>query len=81
MSGEIDNLILEHLLYIRAAVDATRQDIKDLTIRVGMLEMQFAGVGREIAGLHAQYALVSTRIDRVDQRLERIERRLGLVDA
>lgn len=77
----MDNLVLEHLRHIRAAVDATRQDIRDLTLRVGMLESQFAGVEGQIAGLNAQYAHVANRIDRVDQRLERIESRIGLVDA
>ncbi len=81
MSGNIDSLALEHLRHIRATVDGTRQDIKDLTLRVGMLETQFAGVEGQIAGLHAQYAHVANRIDRMDQRLEWIERRLGLVDA
>ncbi len=81
MSGELDSLVLEHLRHIRAAVDQTNQKLNDLTIRVGMIETQFAGVEREIAGLYAQYAHVSTRIDRVDTRLEKIERRLGLIDA
>ena len=74
MSGEIDSLVLEHLRHIRAVVDGTRQDIKDLTFRVSTLE-------GNVASLQAQYAHISARIDRVDGRLENIERRLSLVDA
>jgi len=81
MGGDTDNIVLEHLRYIRGAVDQTNHKLSDLTIRVGMIETQFAGVEREIAGLYAQYAHVSTRIDRVDLRLEKIERRLSLIDA
>ncbi|HXC57569.1 MAG TPA: hypothetical protein VNU97_19875 [Rhizomicrobium sp.] len=81
MSGASDNIVLEHLRHIRATVDATRQDIRDLTHRVGMLETQYAGLEGQIAGLHAQYAHVATRIDRVEIRLEKIERRIGLIDA
>ncbi len=74
MSGEMDNLVLEQLRHIRAAVDLTNQRLAELTFRVGMLESN-------MASLQAQYAHVSNRIDRVDERLERIERRIGLVDA
>ncbi len=74
MSGEIDSLVLEQLRHIRAVVEDTRKDIRELMFRVGMLESN-------VAGLQAQYAHVATRIDRVEERLERIERRLGLVDA
>jgi hypothetical protein len=81
MSAEIDNPVLEHLRHIRAAVEQNNQKLSDLTIRVGMIETQFAGVEREIAGLYPQYAHVSTRFDRVDARLEKIECRLGLIEA
>jgi hypothetical protein len=74
MSGEIDNLVLEHLRHIRAGVDLTNQKIGELTFRVSILE-------GNVASLQAQYAHISARIDRVDGRLENIERRLGLVDA
>jgi DNA repair ATPase RecN len=74
MSGEVDNLVLEHLRYIRSAVDENNHKLTDLTFRVSMLESN-------VAGLLGQYAHVSARIDRVDTRLEKIERRLGLIEA
>jgi len=74
MSAEADNLVLEHLRHIRAAVDVTNQKLTELTFRVGMLESN-------IAALQGQYAHVSTRIDHMDARLEKIERRIGLIEA
>jgi hypothetical protein len=35
----------------------------------------------EIAGLHEDFAGISTRLDRHGERLDRIERRLGLTEA
>jgi predicted nucleic acid-binding Zn-ribbon protein len=67
MSDTGNNIVLEHLRHIRAVVDETRLDIKELKTRVGFLEQQ--------------YANVSNRIDRVEDRLERIENRIGLVEA
>ncbi len=67
MSSSGDNLVLEHLRHIRAAVDDLRLDMKEVKTRLGILEQQ--------------YASVSNRIDRVEDRLERIENRIGLVDA
>jgi chromosome segregation ATPase len=67
MSDPGDNVVLEHLRHIRAVVDETRQDIRELKTRVGILEQQ--------------YASMSNRIDRIEHRLERIETRIGLIDA
>ena len=74
MSDAVDNLVLEQPRDIRMAVEESRRDIKDLDKRVGFLE---EGQDR----LAAQYAHISTRIDRVDLRPERIETRIGLIEA
>lgn len=74
MSGDADNLVLEHLRHIRAAVDLTNQRLTELTFRVGMLENSMASV-------QGQYGHVANRIDRLDERLERIEHRIGLIEA
>jgi hypothetical protein len=66
--------VLEHLRYIRAAVDGLREDAQDLKRRMTSLEMQ-------VAQLHGDFAGQSARIDRVEIRLERIERRLELAPA
>jgi multidrug resistance efflux pump len=67
---EIDNLVLEHLRHIRGAVDALREDMREVKSRLGRLEINLA---------QAQVALAehSTRFDRLETR---VERRLDLVD-
>jgi hypothetical protein len=62
-----DNIVLEHLGHIRGAVDGSREDMREVKGRLGLLENQ--------------YANISTTLDRLDGRVERIERRLDLTDA
>lgn len=64
--SEVENLILEHLRQIRAGQDSLREDMREVKVRLGHLE--------------AQYASLSSRIDRIGERLERVERRLELVE-
>ena len=64
--AESDNLVLEHLRHICGAVDALRDDMREVKDRLGILE--------------SQYASLSTRLDRLDGRVERIEQRLGLAE-
>ncbi|MCB1414417.1 MAG: hypothetical protein KDJ76_14935 [Xanthobacteraceae bacterium] len=64
---EAENLVLEHLRHIRGAVDAMRDDMREVKSRLGILE--------------SQYANLSNRMDRLDMRVERIERRLELSEA
>jgi predicted nuclease with TOPRIM domain len=71
---EVENLILDHLRHLRGAVDALREDMREIKTRLGILENQYAN-------LESQYASVSNRLDRLDARVERIERRLDLADA
>jgi len=67
MAGETENIVLEHLRAIRAAVDGLRDDNREIKTRLGLLEQQ--------------YASLSSRLDRIELRLDRIERRLDLADA
>jgi len=67
---ETDNIVLEHLRHIRGAVDAMREDVREVKHRVGSLE-------REVAHVHVKVAELSERVD----RLERVEKRLDLTDA
>jgi hypothetical protein len=62
-----DDIILEHLLHIRGAVEDTCKDLREIL--------------RGTSGLQKQYANMSNRLDRMDFRIERIERRLDLTDA
>jgi len=67
---ETDNIVLEHLRHIRGAVDAMREDVREVKHRVGSLEC-------EVAHVHVKVAELSERVD----RLERVEKRLDLTDA
>jgi len=67
MMDETANLILEHLRTLRSGVEALREDMREVKIRLTHVEEGLAGVNR--------------RIDRVESRLDRIETRLGLIDA
>ena len=62
-----DDIILEHLLHIRRAVEDTRKDVHEI--------LQGA------VGLQNPCANMSKRLDRMDFRIERIEQRLELTDA
>jgi predicted nucleic acid-binding Zn-ribbon protein len=62
-----DDIVLEHLLHIRGAVEDTRKDLREIL--------------RATNGLQNQYDNMSNRLDRMDFRIERIERRLDLGDA
>jgi hypothetical protein len=64
--AETDNILLAHLLHIRAAIDDARNDIREMMRPNGSLE--------------SRYANMSDRLDRMDVRLERIEHRLDLTD-
>jgi predicted nuclease with TOPRIM domain len=77
---EPDSLVLKHLQAIRTELAEIRQENQESRARFSVLEEQNANVLREIAGLYAQYATVSSRIDRMQTSIGRIERRLELVD-
>ena len=68
--AETDNLVLEHLRHIRHAVDALREDMVEVKLRIGCLETEVV-----------RLAEVSTRVDRLSARVDRIERRLDLAEA
>lgn len=66
--GEVTNaLIYETLKSMQATLARHSEDLREIKTRLGILE--------------AQYASLSTRIDRMDERLTRVETRLGLIDA
>ena len=73
-----DNLILEHLRYIRARVDQIADDMGDLKLRMTGLEGAMALVKREIAFGDETSARHQVAVDTLRARLERIERRMEL---
>ena len=78
---EPGNIVLEHLRHIRGVVDGTRDDVRELTHRVGSVERETAHVHVELAQVHVKVAELSERIDRLSSRMERVEKRLELADA
>ena len=72
--AEAENLVLENLRRIRADIATLGEKIDTVISRTGRVE-------QAVAGLHADFAEQSVRIDRMDKRLERIEQRLVLVEA
>lgn len=66
--GAVTNdLLLETLKAIQTTLERHTEDLREIKGRIGILE--------------AQYASLSTRVDRLDERLARVEKRLGLIDA
>jgi predicted nucleic acid-binding Zn-ribbon protein len=76
--GTSDTLVLEHLRHIRAVVDATREDVRELKHRVSAVEIALAGMRRDDAGLAEGLAMLGARTDRLSERIERVERRLDI---
>ncbi|MBO6756702.1 MAG: hypothetical protein JJ902_10285 [Roseibium sp.] len=66
-NGDVTNaLIFETLKAMQGTLARHTEDLREIKSRLGILE--------------AQYASLSTRVDRLDERLARVEKRLGLVD-
>lgn len=65
--ADTDDEILEHLLHIRSALDAMREDMRELK--------------RPLAALENRHLSMSAQLDRINARIEGIERRLDLADA
>jgi hypothetical protein len=64
--AETDNVILAHLLHIRAAIDGVRNGAREMMQPIGSLE--------------SRHANMSDRLDLIEARIERIEHRLDLTD-
>lgn len=67
MTDGPESLVLRYLRSIDEKVDRLSQDVKDLKLRMTLVEEGLTGVHR--------------RIDRVEDRLDRIERRLEIAEA
>ena len=73
MTGEVENLVLEHLRAIRADMAKMAEDIRGF--RTEMVSMR-----QPLAGIMTLQELDQTDIAAIKVRLDRIERRLELVD-
>jgi chromosome segregation ATPase len=78
MTDEVQNLVLEHLKAIRLDIGTIKSDIRELTNRVGRIEISMTSLRRDIGHYDEATAESSVRLDRINERLERVERRLEL---
>ena len=74
MAEEPENIVIQHLRFIRERVDTLHERQPEMIQGIGGPEAQ-------VANMATQLASQSGRIDRLDVRLDRIERRLGLIEA
>ena len=74
MADNVDNLVLEHLRYLRKGQDALTEDVKMLILRMGSVERSLSAHG--VAEVQQ-----NSEIDRLRIRVDRIERRLELNDS
>jgi len=73
MTEDTENLVLEHLRYLRQEMGGLRDDVSDLKFRTNRIEQGQASVEQVIA--HH-----SGKLDRIEDRLVQIEKRLNLVE-
>jgi archaellum component FlaC len=66
MVDQPDNVVLAILHKIDQRIERVADDMHDLKMREGQVDVSIAGINR--------------RLDRVDARMDRIERRLDLVE-
>lgn len=80
MNGNVENLILEHLRNLRGELAATREDVRNITVRLGNVERGIALLHQDNANIRNIVAEQGVRLDRLDGRVERIEHRLNLAN-
>ena len=73
MNENVENLVLEHLRFIRADMAA----MKDV---MGTMRAEMLIIRQHVAGLVGSQALHDVQIAGLTTRLERVERRLELID-
>ena len=78
MTGNADNIIVEHLRAIRADIADLKENDKEILTRLARLEIGQANLLRNIAFIEETGAEHNMRYDRLKERIERIEKRLEL---
>lgn len=78
MTAETENLILEILKRIQADQSESRQELRDIKLRLASLENAQLGMARSMLDIHADMIGQTHRVDRLETRIERIENRLEL---
>ena len=78
MTGNVENLILEHLKRFQASMDRVERRLDEMTVRLSNLENGYASILQHLTHLASADAAQQVAIDNISMRLDRIERRLEL---
>ncbi|HEY0312801.1 MAG TPA: hypothetical protein VGC56_09935 [Allosphingosinicella sp.] len=78
MTGDVENLLLEHMKRFQATLDRFERKQDELVGRVANLESGIASLMQHLTNLTAADAAQQLAIDNVSRRLDRIERRLEM---
>jgi septal ring factor EnvC (AmiA/AmiB activator) len=78
VTGETDNLVLEHLKRFQAMLERVERKQDEMIGRIANLEGALASLMQHMAHLASADAAQQLAIDNVSRRLDRIERRLEL---
>lgn len=81
MSDEPENLVLVYLRRLDTKVDAIKDDLQDVKVRLNRLENTLITFRREQTNDAEGVAHLEARFDRFGERLARIEKRLEITDA
>lgn len=76
----VDNLIPEHLRAIRTDFDSIKDDMRDLKLRIGNMEVGQANLMQHLGHHASASAQQHLSYDRIIERLEKLEKRLELAD-
>jgi len=80
MTGEVENLMLEHLRAIRATLARHGEVLNEHGLRLTEIAASVAGLRRDQALDAEASAHLAARVDRLRDEVERIKRRLELTD-
>ena len=78
MTEAIEHLILEYLRAMRGDLTSVKNNVRELTQRVGRVELALAAIQRDLAHNDEGLAEHGVRLDQLAERIERVERRLEL---
>ncbi len=80
MTGDVENLVLEHLRALRSDNADIRQTLKDHGVRLTEIAGSVAGLRRDQALDAEASAHLAARVDRLRDEVDRIKQRLELRD-
>ena len=76
----VDNIILEHLRYMRGKIDQMSEDMRDVKHRLATVESSQGSIMQHVGHLATSIAQQQLSFDRLSDRVEHMERRLQLND-